>query len=298
MGEKYHTPSALRSLANPLAAEGGVSIADYDGYTEYLVREYDFFTQALESPEYTFYFRENEKRFIDVARSVMTVGYVEDFVVEGRAVELLGGGILERKRGFHRAVSESEIEAIRREGRMEREERERMKREERQRMERERVARGLFEGEDTDSAEVDSREVYSVELDSSETTRTYQEGDEDRIGEEKVSNKKLEGLQGGDGKDDRAQVVEDLFIRPIRTRAILPFEEDGGVPIDRIRDSNYEMNNTAVVSLGGYVSSSEESADGSCCGWTIATPLDRKLRKGGGNDGGGSGKEVPDVVGG
>ncbi|KAI9715379.1 MAG: hypothetical protein M1812_006024 [Candelaria pacifica] len=172
---------------------GNIKIADFDGHVEVLMKEIEFVAQGLEDQDCLGRIFDDEKRFVDVERSVVTIGYVEDYVVEGR---LVGGGLgseegLKRKVGFERGGVErgvaergivergvvergvvergfvtKDVDTIIREGQVLREQRERLRNE---KLVREKVISRLFTADDTTSGEeLSSESQTSVEEDGEE----------------------------------------------------------------------------------------------------------------------------------
>ncbi|KAI9705136.1 MAG: hypothetical protein M1836_006919 [Candelina mexicana] len=232
---QYHTPSELRGLAGPMASNGNIKIADYDGHVEFLVREFDFLEQALRDPEYHLQTSDDERKFIDVERSVITVGYVEDYVVDGKVIETLGSNDIEGKKetssavidkdlekGYSRGIVVKEDEAFIKEGQDLRREKARMKNEEKV---RERVVRKLYTGDETSCGEeMSSGSQTSVE-DGAEKSET------DGTSIEEILDHPI-----GDRKDGGAEAV-GLF-RPVRTRAIQPFELDKNLMKGNVGDGD------------------------------------------------------------
>ncbi|KAI9790963.1 MAG: hypothetical protein M1835_000613 [Candelina submexicana] len=232
---QYHTPSELRGLAGPMASKGDIKIADYDGHVEFLVREFDFLEQALRDPEYHLRISDDERKFIDVERSVVTVGYVEDYVVDGKVVETLGSNDVEWKkeaisavinkdmeRGYSRGIVVKGDEAFIKEGQALRREKARMKGEKKA---REKVVRKLYSGDDTSGGEqMSSGSQTSVE-DGGEKSET------DRTSIEEIVNHPI------GGREDGGAEAVGLF-RPVRTRAIQSSELDKNLIKGNVEDGD------------------------------------------------------------
>ncbi|RPB01937.1 hypothetical protein L873DRAFT_564302 [Choiromyces venosus 120613-1] len=88
---QYHTTTQTRTLVSPMAASRSWKVADFDGQVEILCRSFEDVITACADPEYPGKIGRDEKRFIDHARSVASVGWEEVYVEDGRVVDFLQG---------------------------------------------------------------------------------------------------------------------------------------------------------------------------------------------------------------
>ncbi|KAH7364090.1 EthD domain-containing protein [Rhexocercosporidium sp. MPI-PUGE-AT-0058] len=85
---QYHTPKSTRDLAAGVAKEFGWTVSDYDGNVEFLVRSVEDLKKAVEDPEYPEKVLPDEQRFMDQSNSVVTVGWEEVYVKDGKVVNI------------------------------------------------------------------------------------------------------------------------------------------------------------------------------------------------------------------
>ncbi|MCJ1299526.1 hypothetical protein MMC08_002318 [Hypocenomyce scalaris] len=91
---QYHCSSASRALARPMttyAIEGsglvsGLQIMDYDAIVEIWVRRMEDFLAALKEPVFTEKIVADEKLLFDMENAMVTVGWEEDMILEGKVV--------------------------------------------------------------------------------------------------------------------------------------------------------------------------------------------------------------------
>ena len=85
---QYHTPKSTRDLAAGVAKEFGWTLADYDGHVEFMVRSIEDLKKAVEDPEYPERVLPDEQRFLDQSSSVVTLGWEEVYVEDGKVVNI------------------------------------------------------------------------------------------------------------------------------------------------------------------------------------------------------------------
>jgi len=88
---QYHTPSSLRAqltTALPSLNLSDAQIADYDGFVELLMPRLECYENALRDPYYRDVIAVDDGTFADMARSKVTVGWVEGYVEEGEVVQV------------------------------------------------------------------------------------------------------------------------------------------------------------------------------------------------------------------
>ncbi|KAH6671368.1 EthD domain-containing protein [Halenospora varia] len=84
---QYHTPSSARALLGPLANKVGLSISPYDGHVEILLRSVEDLENALKDPLYAEVVGPDEG-FMDQSRSMVTVGWEEVYIRDGKIVNV------------------------------------------------------------------------------------------------------------------------------------------------------------------------------------------------------------------
>lgn len=85
---QYHTPKATRDLVAGAANNFGWTLSSYDGHVEILVRNMDDLVKAMQDPEYPERVAPDEARFLDHATSMVTVGWEEVYVLDGKVVNV------------------------------------------------------------------------------------------------------------------------------------------------------------------------------------------------------------------
>ncbi|KAL2072670.1 hypothetical protein VTL71DRAFT_12013 [Oculimacula yallundae] len=89
---QYHTPKSTRDLVAGVAKEFGWKVADYDGHVEFMVKNIEDLKRAVQDPEYPERVLPDEMRFMDQKNSVVTVGWEEVYVKDGKVVNIDGDG--------------------------------------------------------------------------------------------------------------------------------------------------------------------------------------------------------------
>ena len=90
---QYHTPKSTRELAADIAKQFDWTLADYDGYVEFIVRSVEDLKKAVEDPEYPEKVLPDEQRFMDQSNSVVTVGWEEVYVKDGKVINIDKDGL-------------------------------------------------------------------------------------------------------------------------------------------------------------------------------------------------------------
>lgn len=88
---QYHTPSALRAqlaAALPSLNLSDDQIVDYDGFVELVMPGLDCFEKVRDDPYFKRVIAPDEAVFADMARTKVTVGWVEAHVEGGQVVEV------------------------------------------------------------------------------------------------------------------------------------------------------------------------------------------------------------------
>ncbi|KAF8854106.1 hypothetical protein BDZ45DRAFT_747870 [Acephala macrosclerotiorum] len=73
-------------LAVGAAESFGWTLSPYDGHVEILVRNMEALTRATRDPEYPEKVGLDEQRFLEQARSMVTAGWEEVYVLDGKVV--------------------------------------------------------------------------------------------------------------------------------------------------------------------------------------------------------------------
>jgi hypothetical protein len=79
---------STRSLAFGFAESLGWQIAPYDGHVEFVVQSMDDLYKAVQDPDYPARVGPDEQKFLDVARSTVTVGWEEVYVLNGEVIDI------------------------------------------------------------------------------------------------------------------------------------------------------------------------------------------------------------------
>jgi hypothetical protein len=67
-------------------------MSDYDGHVEFLVRSVDDLYKAVEDPDYPEKVAPDEKYLLDPSTSMVTVGWEEVYVLDGKLVNITEDG--------------------------------------------------------------------------------------------------------------------------------------------------------------------------------------------------------------
>lgn len=89
---QYHTPASTRKLADGFAEAIGWTVSTYDGHVEFLIRSVDELYNAVQDPEYPAKIGPDEQRFLDPKNSMVTVGWEEVYVIDGKVVNINSDG--------------------------------------------------------------------------------------------------------------------------------------------------------------------------------------------------------------
>ncbi|KAH9215403.1 EthD domain-containing protein [Leptodontidium sp. 2 PMI_412] len=85
---QHHIPKSTRDLAAGVAKEFGWTLSDYDGHVEFMLRSVEDLKKAVEDPEYPEKVLPDEQRFMDQSNSLVTVGWEEVYVKDGKVVNI------------------------------------------------------------------------------------------------------------------------------------------------------------------------------------------------------------------
>ncbi|KAG4424774.1 hypothetical protein IFR04_002122 [Cadophora malorum] len=85
---QYHTPKSTRYLAASVAKDFGWTLAGYDGYVDFMVSSVEDLKNAVEDPEYPEKVLPDEQMFMDQSNSVVTVGWEEVYVKDGKVINI------------------------------------------------------------------------------------------------------------------------------------------------------------------------------------------------------------------
>ncbi|KAG9240342.1 EthD domain-containing protein [Calycina marina] len=89
---QYHTPKATRDLAVGFADQIGWKLSTYDGHVEFIVRSVDDLSKAVQDPEYPEKIAPDEQYLLDPSTSMVTVGWEEVYILDGKLVSQGGAG--------------------------------------------------------------------------------------------------------------------------------------------------------------------------------------------------------------
>ncbi|RMD39350.1 hypothetical protein DV735_g5785, partial [Chaetothyriales sp. CBS 134920] len=82
-----HNPTETRSLMAQLFDAHMVKIADYDCFSQVVFRSLDDYKRLKEDPWYQEKLMNDHLNFADLQRSSMTIGWIEEYVRDGVAVD-------------------------------------------------------------------------------------------------------------------------------------------------------------------------------------------------------------------
>ncbi|OBT39188.1 hypothetical protein VE00_10913 [Pseudogymnoascus sp. WSF 3629] len=84
---QIHNQSATRALMAQLFDQQMANIADFDCFSQVFFKNIDDYKRMKQDPWYKENLVGDHERFADTRRSMMTIGWVEEFVRDGEAVD-------------------------------------------------------------------------------------------------------------------------------------------------------------------------------------------------------------------
>ncbi|KAH8811069.1 EthD domain-containing protein [Xylogone sp. PMI_703] len=88
---QYHTPPEIKQLAAGIADYAGAKLAEFDAHVEFMVHSVDDLLNALQDPEYPLKMQPDEGYMFERGSMVITLGYVETYVQDGKVVNIVDG---------------------------------------------------------------------------------------------------------------------------------------------------------------------------------------------------------------
>lgn len=85
---QYHTPKSTRYLAASVAKDFVWTLADYYGHVDFMLSSVEDLKNAVEDPEYPEKVLPDEQMFMDQSNSVVTVGWEEVYVKDGKVTNI------------------------------------------------------------------------------------------------------------------------------------------------------------------------------------------------------------------
>ncbi|KFY50147.1 hypothetical protein V496_09561 [Pseudogymnoascus sp. VKM F-4515 (FW-2607)] len=82
-----HNPITTRSLMSQLFDHQMANIADFDCFSQVIFESLEDYKRMKEDPWYKEHLISDHENFADTKRSMMTIGWVEEFVRDGEAVD-------------------------------------------------------------------------------------------------------------------------------------------------------------------------------------------------------------------
>ncbi|KAJ5698557.1 hypothetical protein N7462_000562 [Penicillium macrosclerotiorum] len=82
-----HNPTTTRALMAELYDSQMVNLADFDCFSQVVFESVADYKRMKEDPYYKEHLFEDHKNFADTKRSMMTIGWIEEFVRDGVAVD-------------------------------------------------------------------------------------------------------------------------------------------------------------------------------------------------------------------
>ncbi|KAF1957834.1 hypothetical protein CC80DRAFT_491186 [Byssothecium circinans] len=84
---QIHNPSSTRALMSELFDAHFVNVADYDCFSQVVFESIDDYKRMKQDPWYKEKLMHDHLNFADTQRSKMTIGWIEEFVRDGQAVD-------------------------------------------------------------------------------------------------------------------------------------------------------------------------------------------------------------------
>ncbi|GIJ81542.1 hypothetical protein Asppvi_000041 [Aspergillus pseudoviridinutans] len=84
---QIHNQSSTRALMSKLFDSQMVQLADFDCFSQVIFKSVDDYKRMKEDPWYKEHLVDDHEKFADTKRSRMTIGWVEEFVRDGKVVD-------------------------------------------------------------------------------------------------------------------------------------------------------------------------------------------------------------------
>ncbi|TPX09874.1 uncharacterized protein E0L32_008896 [Thyridium curvatum] len=84
---QIHNQSATRAMMSQIIDPQMINIADFDCFSQVVFERVDDYKRMKQDPWYQEHLTRDHEKFADTKRSMMTIGWVEEFVRDGKEVE-------------------------------------------------------------------------------------------------------------------------------------------------------------------------------------------------------------------
>ncbi|KAG5980254.1 hypothetical protein E4U55_004234 [Claviceps digitariae] len=84
---QIHNPSATRALMAELFDPQMCNVADFDCFSQVVFESIEDYKRMKQDPWYKRHLMHDHELFADTKRSMMTIGWIQEFVTDGKAVD-------------------------------------------------------------------------------------------------------------------------------------------------------------------------------------------------------------------